>query len=211
MSARTSKTTVKSSAKRTGVKTSAGTKKASRTNAKTAKSTASKSVRKTVAKQPRTTRKAPTTVTKGGTSPRSRLQIGWVTYTAMGIIVVAGAASAGIGMSDSGAIDIDGVVNERRAQATPEEQADLNRVSERRGATQAVDGGLVPSENQESKSRQTTPAASATSSTATSTTATSSDTDAKTATSSEAEATTSAESEPETVEEPDGGLVPSTE
>lgn len=126
----------------------------------------------------------------------------------LAIVIAVGAASAGIGMSDEGVINTNGIISERKQQASPEERAELDRVSQNRGAEQAVDGGLVPSENQTSKAPSapapTTPASSTASSTATSTDEAVAD--------SEAAATSSETSTDETTPaEPDGGLVPAGE
>lgn len=217
MAKRSASTTTKTTTRKPTAKTAATKTAAAKTTAKkrattkttTQKTTATKVTRKTVAKRASVTRKAPTrmsdkTATK---KTQSKSKRGWFTYTALAIVILVGAASIGIGLTDSGAINTSSVISERKAQATPEERAELERVGQQRNANQAVDGGLVPSADQTSKSPAPATAAATTStasSTATSSEPTATTTD--TSTDSNEAATTREESTT-----PDAGLVPSAE
>lgn len=187
---RTRKTTTKTTAKK-----AAATKRTTKTTA----TTPAKAVRRTAAKRTSTTtRRAPTKVS--ATAKRtSRARIGWYAYAVIAIVIFTTAASVGIGMTDTGAINTDSLIRNQKEQATPEERVELDRVSRPRDTTQSVDGGLVPSENQTPKARPPVAAAvESASTTATSSEETAADTSAEeeTSTTTDAEAVTQ---EPETV------------
>lgn len=178
-------------------------KKKTARKATTAKRASSTRTKKASTAKRASKRKAPTTVTTPTATSR---RIGWPVYVAGLILCVGIGTSAALGLSDKGQINIDGVVQEKKRNASPEEKAELDRVGERRtNPQQAVDGGLTPSADQRSKTQPiATPAPEAATSSAASSTESESATSTDTGTTTDDQAS-SAEATA------DGGLVPSDE
>jgi len=93
--------------------------------------------KKTPTKKP-ATRKAPTR-----TQPNVEKQSNLVLYSCIGIFVCVLGASAFIGMSDSGSIDIQEVVDQRNEQVPEEEQYTISIPKD--DVKKVLSGGLVPS------------------------------------------------------------------
>lgn len=79
------------------------------------------------------------------TQPRSR---SIYLYIGLGLFITLLAAGIVIGLKDSGAINVEAVIAERKANASPEERAVIERAQQSVNLTQVPDGGLVPSTDQ---------------------------------------------------------------
>ena len=69
-------------------------------------------------------------------------------FVAIGVFLVIIGVSIGVGFSDVGVIDIQGRIDDKKQNATPDELTELNNIPVQRSLPKAPHGGLVPTEIQ---------------------------------------------------------------